>query len=300
MKKKDTGLGRGLGALIPSVQFEKDDNGFDRPKKDEVFSTTIEIPIDQIVRNPYQPRKSFEQSALAELKDSIQLHGVIQPITVRKVARGYELIAGERRLRASQLAGLETVPANIMSVESSQKMLELALIENIQRYDLNPIEEAMAYKQLLDECGLTQEQVARQVSKERSTVTNLLRLLRLPDSAQEALKNGGISLGHAKVLLGLNDNDVISDLVSKIISEKLSVRQLNDKIKSLKDKPKKEKPEIKDIDPFVKAVEKQLRDGYATDVRIKLKENNSGSIEIKFYSESDLNRILQIMENSDS
>jgi len=293
------GLGKGLGALIPSVKFEQDDKGFSVPQNvKEEIALISEIPIDQIVKNPYQPRKTFDSEALLELRDSIQLHGVIQPITVRKVENGYELISGERRYRASQLAGLDTIPANIISVDSAQKMLELALIENIQRYDLNPIEEALAYRQLIDECGLTQEQVAVQVSKERSTVTNLLRLLRLPQKAREAVREEKITIGHAKVLLGLKDEGSIDYFVDEIIESNLSIKQLNEKIKH---PPKKnelslpKKTNINSADPFILDIENRLRTEFGTDVKIRIKENDTGSIEIKFYSKDDLDRIISVV-----
>lgn len=302
MSKRETGLGKGLGALIPSVKFDKDDKGFSVPSKESNEIASIsEIPISKIVKNPYQPRKSFDPTALEELTESIKLHGVITPITVRKVEDGYELIAGERRLRASQLAGLESIPANILLIESGQKMLELALIENIQRHDLNPIEEALAYQQLIEECGLTQEQAATRVSKERSTVANLLRLLKLPPNTREHVRSGKISLGHAKVLLGLKDEEQIDLLAEEVIEEKLSIKQLSDRIKNPK-KTAKHFPTQKNenvVDPFIRDVENRLRSEYGTDVRIKLKENETGSIEIKFYSTSDLDRIISMMDLKD-
>jgi ParB family chromosome partitioning protein len=299
MSKKETGLGKGLGALIPSVRFDKDEKGFSIPSRDkEDIASISKIPISKIVKNPYQPRKTFDPEALEELTESIKLHGVIQPITVRKVEDGYELIAGERRLRASQLAGLVEIPANILVIESGQKMLELALIENIQRHDLNPIEEALAYQQLIEECGLTQEQAAIRVSKERSTVANLLRLLKLPPATREHVRSGSISLGHAKVLLGLKDDGQIDRLAEEVIEDKLSIKQLNERIR----KPKKSEsslppPQSATIqnDPFIADVENRLRSEYGTDVRIKMKENETGSIEIKFYSASDLDRIVSMM-----
>ncbi|GAB5465982.1 MAG: stage 0 sporulation protein Spo0J [Candidatus Kapaibacteriales bacterium] len=296
-KKLEKGLGKGLGALIPSVKFSKDENGFDVPNdKNEKYELTKEVPISQIVKNPYQPRKHFDKESLEELTESIKIHGVIQPITVRIVENGFELIAGERRLRAATLAGLNKIPVNIIDIESKQKIIELALIENIQRHDLNPIEEALAYRQLINECGITQAEVATRVSKERSTVANLLRLLRLPERVQTYVADGDISVGHAKVLLGLEDENLCIDLAEQVAQKNISIKKLEELIKKASTASKQS--EIRDnneYEPYIRNIVNNLRGTFATDVRLKYGKDQKGSIEIKFYSDDDLNRILELI-----
>lgn len=308
-KKITTGLGKGLGALIPNVNFEKDNKGFSVPtqktetenSKSEVFDY---IELKKIVRNPYQPRHDFDIEALTDLKNSILQHGVIQPITVRKVINGYELISGERRFRASTEAGLEKIPAYILDIQTGEEMLEIAIIENLQREDLNPVEVAFGYQRLMDECKLTQEQVALKVGKNRSTVTNFLRILRLPESVHELIRNKKISMGHARTLLALENKEEIILAANKIIEEDLSVRATELLVKELSEKEKnksipKEKTKI-DIGYEVRATldsyEDKLRHIYGTEVKIKTKSMESGSIEFEFYSPDDLNRIIELLE----
>jgi len=207
-KKTPTGLGKGLGALLPSIEFSnkgfrikpEDANGKEKDREQALPF----IEVSKIRANPYQPRKDFDEQALEDLKNSILEHGVIQPVTVRRIVDGFELIAGERRFRASKEAGLEKIPAYIIDIEEGSASLEIALIENVQRENLNPIEIANGYQRLIEECGLTQEQLSVKVGKDRTTITNFLRLLRLPEKIQESVRMKELSMGHARALLGVS------------------------------------------------------------------------------------------------
>lgn len=231
MKKspKTQGLGKGLGALI------RQDFLVNTPSKEEVITTQeFEfIPLEDISPNKYQPRQEFDQDALEELAASIKEHGIIQPITVRKSTDGYELVSGERRLRASKLAGLATIPAYIRDISTNQSMIEMAIIENIQRKDLNPIEVAMGYDQLISECSLTQEEVAQKVGKNRATISNLLRLLHLPAEVQTAIRANQITTGHAKAILSLEDAESQIEALQNIIDKDMSVRETEQYIREL-------------------------------------------------------------------
>lgn len=301
-KKIKPGLGKGLEALIPSsVKFT--DKGFDfedaegvPEDEDSVFKY---IDVDKIKNNPYQPRRDFDDTALEDLKDSILEHGVIQPLSVSKAADGYSLISGERRLRASKLAGLEKVPAFILDVDSGAEMLEIALIENLQREDLNPIEIAHGYKRLIEECNLTQDQVAVKVSKDRSTVANSLRLLRLPEKIQESLRKKEISQGHARALLGVSDREAMTDIWRQTVEKNLSVRAVEklarDYEQTKKKEKKKEKSPISEEEKVILAsAERDLRQRYGTRVQIRPKSKESGSISFDFYSKDDLERLLDL------
>ncbi len=301
------GLGKGLGALIPSVEFSTE-RGFTVSKDDEDNSIGIiaNIEISKIRANPYQPRQDFDADALEGLKKSILKHGVISPITVRRSINGFELISGERRMRASIEAGLDTIPAYVLDVNTSTEMLEIALIENIQREDLNPIETAHGYKRLIEEYNYTQEQVAERVGKDRSTVTNFLRLLKLPENLQEALRAKEISMGHARALLALSDVAKMIWAGGQIIEKQLSVRDTEALVKQIESgsvnvgtKPKQsiKKPIISEE---VKAVltdkANNLRHSFGTQVRITPKTKESGTIEFEFYSADDLERLLELFE----
>ena len=301
------GLGKGLGALIPSVEFSTE-RGFTVSKDDEDNSIGIiaNIEISKIRANPYQPRQDFDADALDGLKKSILKHGVISPITVRRSINGFELISGERRMRASIEAGLDTIPAYVLDVNTSTEMLEIALIENIQREDLNPIETAHGYKRLIEEYNYTQEQVAERVGKDRSTVTNFLRLLKLPENLQEALRAKEISMGHARALLALSDVAKMIWAGGQIIEKQLSVRDTEALVKQIESgsvnvgtKPKQniKKPIISEE---VKAVltdkANNLRQSFGTQVRITPKTKESGTIEFEFYSADDLERLLELFE----
>ncbi|MFN3307353.1 MAG: ParB/RepB/Spo0J family partition protein, partial [Candidatus Kapaibacteriota bacterium] len=218
-KKKQFGLGKGLSSLIPGSILSSEERTQVSEYLSEIFK---EVEISQIRFNPYQPRKDFAEQNIEELAESIKINGVIQPITLRKIDDGYQLISGERRIRAAIKAGLSKIPAFIIKVDEDYKMLEIALIENIQREDLNPIDLANGLKKLSEEFNLTQEEIAKRVGKDRSTITNLIRLLKLPIPVQDSLRKGEISIGHAKVLLSLADDDSIKQVWKKIIKDNLS------------------------------------------------------------------------------
>jgi len=280
-------LGKGLNALIPTPDSEENEPGSSE--------RLIEIEIALIKPNPYQPRLKFDAQALQELKNSIREKGLIQPITVRRVESGYELIAGERRLRAATDAGFKKVPAYVIHVETKEEMIELSLIENVQREKLNPIEEATAFQRLISECQLTQDEVARKIGKDRTTITNTLRLLKLPGDIQESVETGTISVGHARTLLAVDDQRVQRALWQKVIKNDISVRTLEKLVRELSQvKPHQPVPTEKKSTLLLK-VEEDLRDTFGTKVSIRSRKEG-GSIEIEFYSAEDLNRILEIIE----
>lgn len=278
-------LGKGLGALIPEVS------------DDEVARGRLrDVEVSRVRPNPFQPRETFDPEGLEELKQSIAENGVIQPISVREVELGYELIAGERRLRAVRDLGLTSIPAFVLEVRTDAEMLELSLIENIQREDLNPIDEAAGYQALIDRCHLTQEEVARKVGKDRATIANALRLLRLPKLVQQSLVNGEITAGHARALLSLTDSGEQADLWKKILKKKYSVRQVEEFVKKARNKPKTKKDRSRKVDPFIQAAEDKIRSTLGTQVRIHKKSRGAGGkIEVEFYSDADLERILELM-----
>lgn len=279
-------LGRGLKALIP--QAEEREEGVQ------------ELHISNIHPNPNQPRRHFEESALQELADSIRQHGVLEPLIVRPVDGSYEIVVGERRWRACQIAGVTVVPVLIREL-SEREAMELALVENLQREDLNPMEEAEAYQRLLDEFGLTQEEVARRVGKERSTVANRLRLLGLRGRAREALVKGEITAGHAKALLSLNSEFQRDSVVRRIMEEDLSVRQTEELVKRLQGrakppKPRKETRQVRDV--HWAAVEDEFRRVLGTKVNV-VHQGSKGRIEIEFYDEEDVERILNVLRGQE-
>jgi ParB family chromosome partitioning protein len=274
------GLGKGLGALIPSLEVQDDDK-------------VIQIALDQLRANPYQPRKHFDDDALAELAASIKEHGIIQPIVVRSVLRGYEIIAGERRYRASQLAGLESIPAVIRNFSDKQTM-EVALIENLQREDLNAIEVALAYQGIIDSFQLTQEELAVKVGKSRSHVTNFLRLLQLPTEVKDYVSRGTLSMGHARAIAGLTKEADKKRLALQVIEENWSVRQLEEAIQQL-DAPKKQKPtKVAQKDPQIRRIERFLEQQFMTTVKLK-HNKNKGKIEFSYFSNEDLERLLELL-----
>ncbi|EGL83648.1 parB-like partition protein [Caldalkalibacillus thermarum TA2.A1] len=275
-------LGKGLDALLPSLEINDHDQ-------------VIQIKLSELRPNPYQPRKDFNEEALAELTQSIKEHGVIQPIIVRKSIKGYEIVAGERRFRASKEAGLETIPAVVKDFTESQVM-EIALIENLQRENLNAMEVAYAYKKLMDKFNLTQDELAVKVGKSRPHVANFLRLLQLPDNVQEYVSRGTLSMGHARALLGCKDKKQISKLAKKCIDEQLSVRQLEQLIKQLNDvsRETKQKKSKTKPNPFIHQYEEQLKSKLGTSVKIK-KGDKKGKIEIEFFSDEDLQRLVEMI-----
>lgn len=274
---KKRGLGRGLNALIPGSETPDSETGLQM------------LPLTQIVPNPHQPRTVMDQEKLAELAASIKEHGLIQPLIVTQTGDGFTLIAGERRWRASQLAGLAEVPV-VIKEATPQAMLELAIIENIQRADLNPLEEAYAYQQLTDEFGLTHEQVARRIGKGRSTITNLIRLLELPDNIQQAVSDGRISGAHGRALLPLPTPEVQISAMNQIISLSLSVRQTESLVKKLLT-AKKPKPQVKKSLPAeLAALQTEFEQSLGTHVNIK-KGPKGGQVVIHFYSDEELQAI---------
>lgn len=290
METKRKALGKGLEQL-----FSNEVINFENFEKEVISSAKsndiIEIPLNEIRSNPYQPRKTFDEETLKELAENIKEYGVLQPIIVKKSIKGYELIAGERRTKASKLAGLETIPAIVKDYDD-QEMMEIALIENIQREDLNPIDEAAAYDNIIKISGMTQEEFANKFGKSRSHVTNMLGLLKLPNATKNLVEIGKISMGHARALSKLNDESNINNLADKIINENLSVREL-EKIISEENLPKKNKIVRKDIEErnlHYIIYEKIMREKLGTKVKIK---NNK--LEIPFDREKDLERILEIL-----
>ena len=277
-------LGRGLEALIP-----------DLPDDQEGRQSVLQVPIDRISANPYQPRQSFDQARLDELARSILEKGVIQPVTVRRKneKEEYELIAGERRLRAARQTGYQTIPAIVMAVSSPEEMMELSLIENIQRDDLNPIHEARAYLRLQEECHLTQEEVATRVGKNRTTVANTLRLLKLPADVQKCLLADEITMGHARALLGLENRTEQAELCKQIVKKGLSVRKVEELVKKRYEEKRESAPARKSHD--LAAAESIMQRILGTKVNINRRQHK-GKIEIEFYSTDDLNRILELLK----
>mgnify|MGYP001579936418 CR=1 FL=1 len=297
-------LGKGLAALIRPMQRTEQTvsptTAIVEKVVEKIVETTIEqtplIAIEKIFPNPMQPRKDFEKEALDELKRSIQQHGVIQPITVRKKSDGnFELISGERRLRASKEIGLMHIPAHIIVVESDEKMLELALIENLQREHLNPVEIAYSYQRLIDECKLTHEQVAEKIGKNRPTITNFLRLLKLPMEIQEGLRGGKISEGHARNLVVLDELSQLK-IYDKIIASGLSVRAVEKVVQNItRAIPLENITTIKTVSPSENAVVEKLRQTFGTKVAITQKRGGKGQILIDYYSADDLERLLELL-----
>ncbi len=288
METKKKALGRGLEQLFSNerIDFDNFENKIVKEAKD---SDIVEIPLAEIRSNPYQPRTHFDEKALSEFADSIKEHGVIQPIIVKKSIKGYELIAGERRTRASKIAGKTTIPAIIREI-SDQEMMEIALIENIQRQDLNPIEEAEAFAKIIETSGITQDEAAKKFGKSRSYITNLVGLLRLPEKTIELVRDGKITMGHARVLSKLEDPDQIDEIAKEIINKGLSVRE-TEKLTSTQDIPKKVKIKREPVYNARHSIyEGIMREKIGTKVKISPKK-----IEIPYDSDNDLDRILEIL-----
>lgn len=270
-------LGRGLGALIPAREAE--------PPKGVAL---LEVPLDQISPNRYQPRKSFDETSIDELARSVREHGIVQPLVVTRSGDHFELIAGERRYRAAQKAGLRTVPVVVKEALKKGDELQIALIENIQREDLNPIEEASAYHQLHEEFGLTQDEISRRVGKERSTVANFLRLLKLPESVKKMLASGQLSMGHARALLALDSPKKQEQLAERVVKRDLNVRQTEVLASGGSKKPAEKKEKVKDV--FTRDAEERLSRTLRTKVEID-RRRRGGVIHIRFAGEDDLIRI---------
>ncbi|MCR5117319.1 MAG: ParB/RepB/Spo0J family partition protein [Lachnospiraceae bacterium] len=286
------GLGKGLDSLIP-VSVAEDKIIEDVAKKEG--NTEEVVDINYVTPNRDQPRKSFDKEKLEELAESIKIHGIVEPILVQDRKDHYEIVAGERRWRAAKLAGLKKVPVFVRNYTERQ-IKEISLIENIQREDLNPIEEALAYKDLMAEYSLTQEEVASRVSKNRSTITNSLRLLKLGKKVQNMLINKSISEGHARALIGIEDEKKQLEIAEKIVKNKLSVRDVEKLVKE-SDKPSKPKKELsEDLEIFYKDIAEKMKQKLGTKVTINAKEDGSGKIEIEFYSNDDLDRIKFLLK----
>lgn len=283
---KRLGLGRGLDALIPTLEVSDEDK-------------VIEISLQQLRPNPYQPRKTFDEDAIQELAETVKKHGIIQPIIVRFVMKDYEIIAGERRFRAAQLCGLQTIPAIVKNLSDEEAMV-FALIENLQRENLNAIETAMGYDALMKKCTLTQEELSLQVGKSRSHIANFLRLLTLPEEVKNNVSRGTLSMGHARALAALKDDQQILDLMDIIINQNWSVRELEAHLQQL-EQSKVEKKEIKATkvkkDPYIVQIEESLREQFKTTVNIRSKKDK-GTVEIFYFNEQDLQRILDLLQKN--
>ena len=294
-------IGKGIRALLTNI----DERGTAPTGQElkELTRETIEIPIDEISVNPYQPRVDFDQTALEELAQSIRMHGIIQPLTIRRISENsYQLIAGERRLRAAKLAGLKTVPAYIR-LANDQGMLEMAIVENIQRADLNAMEMAFSMQRLLDECDLTHEQLSARVGKQRSTVSNFLRLLKLPPQVQQSLRKDEISMGHARAIAGLEEISSQLMVLGEVMSKELSVRDTEKLVARYLNKGKPEKKEKKGAQPKRSAdidhIQQQLRSMIGMPVTLNYKNDGSGDIRIPFKSDKELNYILDLLDELD-
>ncbi|WP_297805054.1 ParB/RepB/Spo0J family partition protein [uncultured Polaribacter sp.] len=289
---KKQALGRGLSALLQessSVISASDKNA------DKVVGSIIEIELDLIDVNPFQPRTYFDEEALNELANSIKELGVIQPITVRKIDKNqFQLVSGERRFRASKLIGNKTVPAYIR-LANDQEMLEMALVENIQRKNLDPIEVALSYQRLIDEIQLTQEELSTRVGKKRSTVTNYLRLLKLDPILQTGMRDGFISMGHGRAMINVENTEDQLAIYERILSEKLSVRQTEDLVKNLKSTTVA-KPKKKQIPPYIKTSIKDISEYFGHKIDVSVSANGKGKISIPFHSEEDFNRIKNLLK----
>ncbi|MEO6454920.1 MAG: ParB/RepB/Spo0J family partition protein [Ginsengibacter sp.] len=295
--KKDA-LGKGIRTLLENIDADlKNTSGSLRNETVEKVSTSLRIPVDQIEANPQQPRRDFDETALSELAASIKIHDIIQPLTVSKLNNGkYRIVAGERRFRAAKIAGLKDIPVYIRETKDSQ-LLELALLENLQRENLNSIEIAISYKRLIDELDYTQEQLAERMGKERSTVTNYIRLLKLPPDIQVAVRNGSISMGHARALINVDVVDKQLYIFQEIKSKQLSVRQTEELVRKLYISEKNGvNNSVKSfISPALKKIEDNLASYYSTKVKLIHKKKGTGSITFEYYSLEELNSILDKM-----
>lgn len=305
MKNKQA-LGKGIRALLNNIDEELAANA--GPQMEGTSSLPghkegvagARIPIDLIVPNPMQPRRDFDEAALQELADSIRQHDIIQPITLSRLANGkYQLISGERRWRASKMAGLKDIPAYVRTADDNG-LLELALLENLQREDLNAIEIALSYRRLMDECNLTQEGVAERMNKERSTVANYLRLLRLPPDVQKAVRDGELSMGHARAIIGLEQVDHQLYACREVREKGLSVRQTEALVKGLAEEAAPSQGAVtrkaeQKLPPAFKRIEDSMASHFSTRVRLERKKNGRGQVSIEFYSDEDLERIMEKM-----
>ena len=293
---KKQALGRGLSALLRDP--ENDIKSASDKNADKVVGNIIELDIDAIEINPFQPRTNFNEDTLQELAKSIKELGVIQPITVRKLEfNTYQLISGERRLRASKLIGLKTIPAYIRLANDNESLV-MALVENIQRHDLDPIEVAISYQRLIEEINLTQEELSERVGKKRSTITNYLRLLKLDPIIQTGMRDGFISMGHGRALINIENQDIQSDIYHKVVTQNLSVRETEALVKSYQEslKPKIAKSSKGTSFDIKETEKKAIATYFGTKVEVKVAGNGKGKITIPFHSEEDFNRILKLIK----
>lgn len=276
------GLGKGLDALFTANKEEE---------------TVQEVKLKDLRPNPYQPRKIFQPQAIEELKASIQEHGILQPIIVRKSIKGYEIVVGERRYRAAKAAELKTVPVVVRELDEKQ-MMELAVLENLQREDLTPIEEAAAYQMLMEKLGITQEELAKRLGKSRPHIANHIRLLGLSQPVQELISDGKLTMGHGRALLGLKNKKGLNQLVNRVMKDSLNVRQLEKLVQELNDDVSRETKKKDRKDVFIEEQETRLRERFGTTVTIK-QSKKKGKIELEFFSKEDLERILDLLQQHD-
>ncbi|MFN9596203.1 MAG: ParB/RepB/Spo0J family partition protein [Bacteroidota bacterium] len=297
--QKKSALGKGLGALLSNAETDITTRPGMPGSSASPQGTAANIPVSQIEVNPFQPRNDFDTKALEELAESIRHQGIIQAITVRKVAPDrYQIISGERRFRASKMAGLETIPAYVR-IANDQAMLEMALVENIQRENLNPIDIAISYKRLMEECKLSHDEVSEKVGKDRTTVTNYIRLLKLPPKIQDAIRDGKISMGHARALINIDDVGTQLLLLSEILTKGISVRKVEEMVRT---SPGRKKTGTKNDGKTVnqsayRDIEKRLENLFETKVEIKTGAKGSGKIMVSYYSTDDLNRLLDMLDH---
>ncbi len=302
-KNKKQALGKGIRALLNTIDDEMQDSSEEKSVPPSVSGqntgTITRIPVEQIVVNPKQPRRDFDEQALKELSESILLHDIIQPVTVVKInPTKYQLVSGERRWRASKLAGLKDIPAYIRTADD-QQLLEMALLENLQREDLNAIEIGLSYRRLMDECDMTQEEVAERMKKDRSTVTNYLRILRLPPDVQKAVRDGQLSMGHARAIIGLEQVDQQLYVFREVKEKGLSVRQTEKLVKDMTtpdSKSASSKKNKEKLPPAYKRIEDNMASYFSTKVKMERKNNGKGSILIEYYNDDDLDRIIKLMD----
>lgn len=285
------GLGKGLDSLIPNTIGEAKEKKENKEKVENKNPETM-VKLSMVEPNGEQPRKNFDEDSLLELAESIKQFGLLQPIIVQDRKNHYEIIAGERRWRAAKMAGLKEIPVIIKNL-TNQEIVEISLIENIQREDLNPIEEAQAYKRLLEEFNLKQDEVAERVSKSRTAVTNSMRLLKLCDEVQQMVVNEMISTGHARALLSIEDPEEQYMIAQKVFDEKMSVREVEKLVKDLHKPEKAPKKENKSLEVIYQNIENRLKESLGTKVSISPKNNGAGKIEIEFYNHDDLDRLME-------
>src|SRR5215213_1279392 len=295
-KQNKDALGKGIRSLLQSIDSDlKNTTGQLKPQAVEAATSVLRLPVENIETNPKQPRKNFDEQALQELAHSIKLHDIIQPVTVSKLhGNKYRLISGERRWRAAKLAGLKDIPAYIRQA-NDQELLELALLENLQREDLNAMEIALSYKRMMEELNYTQEQVAERMGKDRSTVTNYIRLLKLPPDIQIAVHNGEISMGHARALINVDTVDKQLYIFEEIKNKGLSVRQTENLVRNFYKETTIKKNNIETLPPAYKKVEDKLASHFSTRVKMKQSKDGSGQIMFDYYSLQELNKLLDQM-----